>query len=103
MSKAFTLKTSHSELLDCAERKRSLKKDLADHCNSKEQARKRIVAFKNHLKKKAEEKQGNQHESDSDEDSDTEEIFDSQQSLIKNIIRVGDRIKEIEKDIKSIE
>ena len=52
-TKAHFLKTSRSELYDYLERKRSLKNDLAAHCNSKEEARKRIVAVKTHLKEKA--------------------------------------------------
>ena len=102
-TKAHFLKTSRSEFYDYLERKRSLKNDLAVHCNGKEKARKRIVAVKTHLKEKAGVKQDNQHESDSDEDLDTEERIDLQQSLIKNIIRIGNDMKDIEKQIKTIE
>ena len=68
---------------------RSLKNDLAVHCNSKEDAHKRILVFKAHLAEKEKEKQDNQHESDSDMKVRTQKMWSTHNNPLSRTLFVS--------------
>ena len=104
VAKSFVKKNLNIQLFECCDRRARLKDKLAERCSSKQEARKRIKAFKAHMAEKAKEKQDRskakkdlQEESESDKESDSEDEFDSQQTLIKDIIFTENKIKSLEK------